>query len=406
MKHLILLFSAVLVIFGCSSNNNGTVTVVPSAPTNLTGAVISTTQINLSWTDNATNEEGYKIERKTGAGNYVVVGSTSSNMTTFSDLGLTPSTSYTYRVYAYNSAGNSLQYSNEVTVTTALLPTLITTPISNTTATKTNDGNGTGIFISNLTGLIANTTYYVRAYATNANGTSYGNEVSFTTLNVDLVTGLVAYYPFNGNANDESGNGNNGTVNGGVSLSTDRFGASNKAYFFNGTSGYIDIPSLNNLNYTPISYSAWIIVNSYFPSSFGHKFRTIIGRNTEFVLNNGVIGFYADKNNNNGAYDNTLFMWRGGGQSGNVPSSIIQPTLNNWCHVVYTQKNNGDWSWFINGQQTSSGNFTNIQDDYNFFRIGGCNNNTGGGFWNDKLDDIRIYNRVLSATEVAYLAAH
>ena len=46
----------------------------------------------------------------------------------------------------------------------------------------TNDGNGTGSFTSNLSGLTASTTYYVRAYATNSAGTAYGNELSFTTL--------------------------------------------------------------------------------------------------------------------------------------------------------------------------------------------------------------------------------
>ena len=47
---------------------------------------------------------------------------------------------------------------------------------------KTNDGSGTGIFTSNITGLIQETSYYVRAYATNSKGTAYGNEVTFTTL--------------------------------------------------------------------------------------------------------------------------------------------------------------------------------------------------------------------------------
>jgi uncharacterized protein (TIGR02145 family) len=50
-------------------------------------------------------------------------------------------------------------------------------------ATKTNDGSGTGAFVSNITGLTTNTTYYVRGYATNSIGTSYGNQVSFTTAN-------------------------------------------------------------------------------------------------------------------------------------------------------------------------------------------------------------------------------
>ena len=55
----------------------------------------------------------------------------------------------------------------------------------------------------------------------------------FAQINID--SGLVAHYPFNGNANDESGNGNDGTVNG-ATLTTDRFGNANKAYSFDGVS--------------------------------------------------------------------------------------------------------------------------------------------------------------------------
>jgi Protein of unknown function (DUF1566) len=55
--------------------------------------------------------------------------------------------------------------------------------------TKTIDGTGTGNFVSNLTGLAANTTYYVRSYATNANGTTYGNEVNFTTATASFTLG-------------------------------------------------------------------------------------------------------------------------------------------------------------------------------------------------------------------------
>ena len=55
--------------------------------------------------------------------------------------------------------------------------------------TKTSDGTGTGSFTSNLTGLSANTTYYVRSYATNANGTTYGNQVNFTTAAASYTLG-------------------------------------------------------------------------------------------------------------------------------------------------------------------------------------------------------------------------
>src|ERR1700733_10715107 len=69
---------------------------------------------------------------------------------------------------------------------------------------------------------------------------------------------LVAWYPFNGNANDESGNGNNGT-NYGATLTTDRFGDSNKAYYFNGTSSYISgLLSSIKLKNTGITISLWL----------------------------------------------------------------------------------------------------------------------------------------------------
>ena len=73
---------------------------------------------------------------------------------------------------------------------------------------------------------------------------------------------LIAFYPFNGNAIDESGNGNDGIVYG-ATLTTDRFGVPNKAYFFNGISSYIYIPDAEILKITnQISMSAWFKTNS------------------------------------------------------------------------------------------------------------------------------------------------
>jgi len=63
---------------------------------------------------------------------------------------------------------------------------------------STNDGSGTGSFTSNLSNITANTTYYVRAYATNSVGTAYGNQVSFTTTNGGIITNPGAGVTFNG----------------------------------------------------------------------------------------------------------------------------------------------------------------------------------------------------------------
>lgn len=85
----------------------------PAAPTNLTATAISSSQIDLSWTDNAKNENGFKIERDS-----VQIDTVGANVTSYSDdTGLNPSITYYYRVCAYNDAGDS-GYSNEASATT------------------------------------------------------------------------------------------------------------------------------------------------------------------------------------------------------------------------------------------------------------------------------------------------
>jgi len=121
---------------------------------------------------------------------------------------------------------------------------------------KTSDGNGTGNFVSSIASLSANTKYYVRGYATNGIGTAYGNEVSFTTNAIAVpFNGLVGWWPFNGNAHDESGNGIDGII-GGATLTTDRDGIANSAYLFNNS--YIKIPYNSKFDFTEYSFSIWI----------------------------------------------------------------------------------------------------------------------------------------------------
>ena len=82
-------------------------------------------------------------------------------------------------------------------------------------------------------------------------------------LTADLNDGLVAHYPFNGNANDESGYGNDGTVIGAI-LTTDRDGNENSAYIFDGVNDYINISSPHtDFSSNQISVSWWINYNSY-----------------------------------------------------------------------------------------------------------------------------------------------
>jgi hypothetical protein len=89
---------------------------LPAAPTNLNASAVSSSQINLSWSDNATNESGYRIDRSpNGSTSWAQVGQVSPNITSFQNSGLGAGT-YFYRVYGYNSGGNS-GYSNTASAT-------------------------------------------------------------------------------------------------------------------------------------------------------------------------------------------------------------------------------------------------------------------------------------------------
>jgi hypothetical protein len=193
---------------------------IPAAPTNLSGSPASETQIIISWLDNATNETNYIVERKTAASGYSQVGILASNSVAFADTALSPATTYTYRVKAINTAGDSA-YSNEASATTLTPPPQPPAAPSGLTATANsssqitvmwsdNSSNETGFsleratdssFTQNLTaqtlaqdttsntttGLNPSTTYYFRIRATNAAGSSgYSNTVNATTQTASL----------------------------------------------------------------------------------------------------------------------------------------------------------------------------------------------------------------------------
>ena len=199
-----------------------------TVPTVTTASVTNITQTSATSGGNVTSDGGCAVTARgvcwntthnplitsnhttdgTGTGSFV------SNIT-----GLTGGSLYYVRAYATNSNGTA--YGNEVSFTTLTLSIITTNTVTNitqTTATSggnitsdggatvtargvcwntthnpyitgnhTTDGTGTGSFVSNITGLTGGTLYYVRAYATTSFGTSYGNEVSFTTVALPTV---------------------------------------------------------------------------------------------------------------------------------------------------------------------------------------------------------------------------
>ena len=84
MKKLYIII-LLLTFCGCKKSEDGTVEVIPLAPTELKGTIVSKDQVDLTWKDNSTNETGYKIERKTDSGNFTEIGSNAADVTIFSD---------------------------------------------------------------------------------------------------------------------------------------------------------------------------------------------------------------------------------------------------------------------------------------------------------------------------------
>ena len=204
---------------------------------------------------------------------------------------------------------------------------------------------------------------------------------------VNLDSGLVAFYPFQGNANDESGNGNNGTVMGAIPT-TDRFGIDSAAYEFDGSSSYITIessPSLESPD-SELTQASWIYIYSW--SLVGSEFGPITMKTNAYansfqyrlcVLPNGI---------------NTAIN--------NFSNYVVAPdTLNfdEWYFILTTLKND-TVKTYVNGEFIGEGTLTGpIQYDNLPLQIG---RDTPGAteFFHGKLDDIRIYNRALNILEV------
>jgi len=202
--------------------------------------------------------------------------------------------------------------------------------------------------------------------------------------------GLVGWWPFNGNANDESGNGNNGTVNG-ATLTTDRFGNAGRAYLF-GTNKFIDLGSagLSN-NPNNCSFSAWYKIDSPFlgatPNSVLLTKRHADGGTTWTTLMIGpdsLPSLVVD-------FPSINRILKGGGSSFN----------SQWNHIVGVKIGNR-YTLYHNGQliKDSIVNIIQTGSNYNMF-VG--KHGAWNSFFNGKIDDIGIWNRALTQAEITAL---
>ncbi len=220
-----------------------------------------------------------------------------------------------------------------------------------------------------------------------------GSLLCFMALPVlaDLNDGLVAHYPFNGNANDASSNGNNGLVNGAV-LIYDRFGNQNSAYSFDGEDDYIDVGDNLDQGNNNFSISAWFKTKNIDGISqyVVAKRSSTLGEG--YSLNGINMSGYTDVSildNNNYTYS----------------QSTSPVNTNQWYHVVgIVDRANNNISLYVDGILNLTNKYSNVVGDISNdlpFYIGAKSVNEN--FFHGLIDDVRIYNRILSASEIQEL---
>ncbi|MBU3680375.1 MAG: T9SS type A sorting domain-containing protein [Flavobacterium sp.] len=218
--------------------------------------------------------------------------------------------------------------------------------------------------------------------------------------------GLVAYWPFNGNANDESGNGNNGTVNG-ATLTTDRFGNSNNAYSFDGINDYIATNFVPNNSNQSRTISVWFNENGLTLPNDGYSIVSY-GASSDNCSQAGgrfELGMYFNPNINAKSI-----------KVDGVCTAISASTTysNGWHHFIVTYDNSfGNLFRFIKlyidgilitGINYNPNTIINTLNLSNF-TIGKSpsSSSTTQRSYNGLLDDIGIWNRALTPEEITNL---
>ena len=210
--------------------------------------------------------------------------------------------------------------------------------------------------------------------------------------------GLVSYYPFNGNANDSSGRGNNGIVYG-ATLTTDRFGNCGQAYKFNGINNFIEVPNSadNNITNSDFTISFWM--KTYENDTMGG----VIGKNY-YGQWNGY--FFMTNDNNTGyctAYKHAYFYVAAGYQQDVCTDNpICQDTTWHFLTGVYNYSANLAKLYVDGVLQSTTGTSSGSTSNSDPLYIGG-NFSDNAFYYNGVIDAIRMYQRVLNDTEIAQL---
>jgi gliding motility-associated-like protein len=242
-----------------------------------------------------------------------------------------------------------------------------------------------------------NTSYFL---TTTLNGCISNDTVQVTVQNNCCLTcsspyklnqGVVACYPFTGNANDQSGYGNNAQVFN-ATLTQDRFNLNNRAYQFNGFSSYLEVPNSVSLQSptTNMSFTFWARVTSW-NFSGGVQFNPILSKSTS-----GADAQYRAMIRTNGAYAMV--------NSKAFNSTIGSVTNTNTWYFFTITVSNDTLYYYRNGVLLGSatGSVPYVLNNTTPLRIG-RNDVNSTSFFSGRLDELRIYGRTLTAAEITDL---
>ncbi len=203
--------------------------------------------------------------------------------------------------------------------------------------------------------------------------------------------GLIAYYPFNGNANDFSENGLNGSIIPGIipqaSITSDRNGEANKA-FYTGT-GYVQVLHNNLLNLQNFTISAWIRMEGT-----DYAFNCFIGKDYDSNFSIGIIS--------GGSMDCAAAVTRSMRVSINGSSLLFSNfSCYIWYHITVTYEySTGAVQLYVNGSYMGSGNVPPNYIMDNTYNLGIGQDGLNSDHFSGIIDEVCIYNRILTLSEI------
>jgi hypothetical protein len=230
--------------------------------------------------------------------------------------------------------------------------------------------------------------------------------ISTAHAQVNLSKGLMAYYPFNGNAKDATDHDNDPVFNN-ASLTADRKGNAKSAYHFNGSSSYMKIPNSRSLNFrNSISIVAWVRVDGFYKGTC-HGNRIIMKADQDYANGNYMLTY----DDNLSSHQQNCFQKKPSESRQNFYAPNVRTDekrahyieKGKWYLLVYTCDANKA-KIYINCVLEAQGpaNHISFVNEYDLF-FGKMNNAQYPYWFNGDLDEIRIYNRALNVEEVKAL---